>query len=555
MAIRTVGAAGTYPFSKAGMDAAIAACSPGDTVRILDSGTITVSSYIYVWPSITIEGDPALYDGVDKSTLPRFQASGSTRCFGIAASNVNIKNLRFEGFLITSAGNAGGAINGEGNTFGTLENLHFENCISCVQQGGGGTLRDVQAVNVGRLTRSVTGMTVRLFGVVQRAGYDYVFDNGSDTTGTYALGAVYQDGSRVNHSVANVIGTGPTFRNITAYRASGAGGTAFKGTYSYCTQTGYGALGSGTDAGNNETRDPLFTNAAAGDFTFQLASSEINSGTAISGVTTDMWGQTLPVGIGWPRGPIDLVTDVTPPTITGWTRTSKTTVVLTFSEDLDETSAETSGNYTTSPTRSVTAVLSPANVVTLTLSPEVDSLILTVAGVEDIAGNAMASWSRELSWATGSATDAAVIYAVADDGSSVGYLPGWDPMPSGVGSEATLERLVFVSFFSDARIADDQTPPDGTNDRRGWWADSDEDDNTGSTLWYLQGRAGVTAREYEDAAKAALAWMIADAVCTSVAVVATITGNRVTLVTDLTLVSGDVRRVAYPDLWSTINAA
>ncbi|MBT9557905.1 MAG: hypothetical protein IV100_17850 [Myxococcales bacterium] len=344
MAIHTVGAAGTYPFTKAGIDSAIAACSPGDTVRLLDSGTISVSSYIYVYPAITIEGDPALYNGVDKTTLPKLQASGSTRCFGIDAAGCSIKNLQMEDFLIDSAGFGGGAINGLGRALGSLESLRFINCASAIQTGSGGTIRDIQCGNVGRLLYEWTGVDLAVWEITQRAGYDYVIDCGADTTGVYALGAVYQDGSRTNHSVANLAGSGPTMRNISAHRAAGAGGTAFKGTYSYCTQTGYNTLGSGTDGGNNHTRDPLFTDAPNGDFTFQESSSEIDSGTAISGVTTDMVGQSLPVGAGWPRGSRDLAPP--PPELVTVTALSPTTIALSWDSAMtDDADLIDAANY------------------------------------------------------------------------------------------------------------------------------------------------------------------------------------------------------------------
>lgn len=552
MAIRTVGSGGDYAFTEAGITAAIAACSSGDTVRIIQAGTITLTTALAPVAAITIEGDISLYSGYDKTTLPKLFTSGSTRAIACWVSNINIRNLQMEGFLITSSGNAGGAINGQGNTFGTLENLFFTNCVSCIQQGVGGTFRDIRATNVGRLMRSCTGPDFAVFECVQRSGYDFVFDNGSDTTGVYALGAVYQDGSRTGHSVANLSGTGPTMRNISAYRAAGSGGTAFKGTYSYCTQTGYGTLGSGSDGGENYTRDPLFADAANGDFTFELTSLEIDSGTAISGVTTDMLGQTLPVGSGWPRGSRDLVTDTTPPTVTRARMTSKTTIEIVFSEDVDETSAETTGNYTLSPAVSFTAALTDTDTVTLTLTPGVDAVRLTVDNVEDLVGNAMAAaYSVELGWAESEGSED-LPWGVTASGAPVDYLRTWDPMPSGVGSELSIERLVFVSVMSDARLNDDETPTDGTGDRRGWWGDtySDRPDNTGSRIWHLLSRAGVTAREFEDAVRAALQWMVTDRLCSGIVPVATIRANRVSITVDVTLNSGELLTIPFPDLWS-----
>lgn len=384
MAILTVGAAGAYSFTAAGLTSAIAAAGSGDTVRLLDTGTITLTTALAPTAAITIEGDPALYNGSNKATLPELYTAGSTRAIALWASNISIKNLRFRGFKITSAGNAGGAINGQGYTVGTLQNLYFDDCIYCVQNAVGGTYRDLQGVSIGALLRSCTGPNVAVFRAVQRAGYDYIFDNGSDTTGAYALGAAYQDGSRVNHSVANVSGTGPTFRNISLYRAAGAGGVAFKGTYSYCTATGYGTLGSGTDGGNNFSRDPLFTSPAAGDFTFQAGSSEIESGTAIAGVTTDAIGQSLPVGTGWPRGPIDRVVNTTVASVSVLSPTSiKLTLAALKTSDATWTTAGnftiTGGGGAAAVTVSAASVTDAGMSITLTTSEHTDGGAYSVA--------------------------------------------------------------------------------------------------------------------------------------------------------------------------------
>ena len=347
-------------------------------------------------------------------------------------------------------------------------------------------------------------------------------------------------GGTARGNVVQNLGTGARY-GIYEWGAGSYTENVFFGTFS--------TMFFGTDGGGNQNANPLFVNTGTGDLTLQLSSPAIRSLARSANTLLDIQGDSRSDPTD--AGAYEMVLDVTPPTITGWARTSKTTIVLTFSEDLNEVSAETAGNYTTSPSQSVTAVLSPANVVTLTLSPGVDTVRLTVANVTDLAGNVMASWSREIGWFSGDSAAGLSVYAVAADGSSVGYLPDWDPMPSGVGSEATLERLVFVSLFSDARIEDDETPTDGTTDRRGWWADTDEDDNTGSRLWHLQGRAGVSAREYEDAIKSALAWMVVDRVCTAVTSRAQVSNNRVDVEVELTLVAGDVKRIAFPDLWST----
>lgn len=484
MAILTVGAAGAYAFTAAGLTSAIAAAGSGDTIRLLDTGTITLTTALAPTVACTIEGDPALYNGSNKATLPELYTAGSTRAIAFWASNINVKNLRFRGFKITSAGNAGGAINGQGYTAGTLQNLYFDDCIYCVQNVVGGTYRDLVGVDVGALLRSCTGPNLAVFQIKQRASYNNAIDCGADTTGSYALGAIYAPGYNTNDR-AILTSAGATVRNVSAFRASGSGGSAFVGgTVSYCTQTGYGTTVSGTDAGNNVSRDPLFTAPASADFSFQVGSLEIESGTAIAGVSTDAIGQSLPVGPGWPRGPIDRVVNTTvssvtalsstsikltlaalkandatwttignftitasggaaavtvsaaavtdsgmsitlttsehtgggsysvawsgltnitsgsssytgqgtAPTVTSAVMTSPTQIVIEFSEAVDETSAELASNYTTTPSRTVTALRSPTatNTVTLTLDRPAHALRLDIAGVEDLVGNVIA---------------------------------------------------------------------------------------------------------------------------------------------------------------------
>ena len=103
-------------------------------------------------------------------------------------------------------------------------------------------------------------------------------------------------------------------------------------------------------------------------------------------------------------------------------------------------------------------------------------------------------------------------------------------------AENTLRTAVILSLFLDRRANDDDILPNGSDDRRGWWADTvapmtdygigggnASGDCIGSRLWLLSREkqlAGVLerARHY---AKEALAWMVEDGVATAVHVVAT----------------------------------
>lgn len=149
-------------------------------------------------------------------------------------------------------------------------------------------------------------------------------------------------------------------------------------------------------------------------------------------------------------------------------------------------------------------------------------------------------------------TDLVTAYITGTQGERItGFGDGWDPMPSGTGSEATLERIVYASLFTDARLDADLSPSDGSDDHRGWWADALEPGrSSGSLLWDLLGRPGVKARQVEDTVREALTWMVTERLCSAVYVTVTITGLRATATVELALASGERVPVAFPDLWS-----
>jgi phage gp46-like protein len=85
-------------------------------------------------------------------------------------------------------------------------------------------------------------------------------------------------------------------------------------------------------------------------------------------------------------------------------------------------------------------------------------------------------------------------------------------------SDAGLRTAVLISLLTDARAEADDDIPDGSDDRRGWWADPD----MGSRLWLLV-RETQTARTLERAreyAQEALAWLVEDGIARAVTVTA-----------------------------------
>ena len=90
--------------------------------------------------------------------------------------------------------------------------------------------------------------------------------------------------------------------------------------------------------------------------------------------------------------------------------------------------------------------------------------------------------------------------------------------------EDDIETAVILSLLLDARARDDDALPDGSGDRRGWWADSAapaaEGDRTGSRLWLLSREKTLpeVLRRARDYAEEALAWLLEDGAAKNVSV-------------------------------------
>jgi phage gp46-like protein len=85
-----------------------------------------------------------------------------------------------------------------------------------------------------------------------------------------------------------------------------------------------------------------------------------------------------------------------------------------------------------------------------------------------------------------------------------------------------LEAAIWVSLFTDRRTKPDDVLTDGTDDRRGWWADTYAEKPIGSRLWLLDRskRLPETLRRAEEYTREALAWLIEDGVAARVDVTA-----------------------------------
>ncbi|UXF57501.1 baseplate protein [Chromohalobacter phage YPCBV-1] len=86
-----------------------------------------------------------------------------------------------------------------------------------------------------------------------------------------------------------------------------------------------------------------------------------------------------------------------------------------------------------------------------------------------------------------------------------------------------LETAVVLSLFTDRRAEPADALPDGTTDRRGYWADAYNDRPHGSRLWLLHREKELDAvlRRAREYAEEALAWLVEDEVASEVVVEAT----------------------------------
>lgn len=129
----------------------------------------------------------------------------------------------------------------------------------------------------------------------------------------------------------------------------------------------------------------------------------------------------------------------------------------------------------------------------------------------------------------------------------------WSIAGGALASGNDLTSAVLISLFTD-RIADDSDiPPDGSDDRRGWWGDADEDVPIGSRLWLLD-RSRLT-QDVANTAKIyteeALQWLIDDQVALSVKVVTAIaSGGRLNTIITVTHRDGTVTPLNFNWVWN-----
>lgn len=118
-----------------------------------------------------------------------------------------------------------------------------------------------------------------------------------------------------------------------------------------------------------------------------------------------------------------------------------------------------------------------------------------------------------------------------------------------------LQTAVIVSLFTDRRAEVDDVVPDGSDDRRGWWADAYpniEGDRIGSRLWLLYREkqlSSVLARSREYAEEA-LRWLLDDGIASAVRVQAEVVQQGMLgLAVEIERPARDVIEYRFQRLW------
>jgi len=128
----------------------------------------------------------------------------------------------------------------------------------------------------------------------------------------------------------------------------------------------------------------------------------------------------------------------------------------------------------------------------------------------------------------------------------------WSISGGALASGDDLASAVLISLFTDRQADDDDIPPDGGNDLRGWWGDAGEDVPIGSRLWLLD-RSKLTPAVANTAKiyiEEALKWLIDDQVALSVSAATVIAGrSQLNAIVTITHRDGSVSALNYNWVW------
>ncbi|ECO7182411.1 phage GP46 family protein [Salmonella enterica] len=115
-------------------------------------------------------------------------------------------------------------------------------------------------------------------------------------------------------------------------------------------------------------------------------------------------------------------------------------------------------------------------------------------------------------------------------------------------TDDSIKTAVIISLFTDRRAQPSDPVPDGTTDRRGWWADSFRKRPIGSRLWLLSREKTLASVVERTAAYAdeALAWLKPAGLVTSVTCTAArVAHDRLQLSVSLVMPDGARRPMIF----------
>ena len=208
---------------------------------------------------------------------------------------------------------------------------------------------------------------------------------------THSGGSLITAPSTVDRSniVNNILWNGSTGSNIISY-----GGN-------YYTRTSW--INSG---GSSTIKDinPMFINPGNKDFRLQNGSEGIDNGNNLnSPYNQDIMGITRPQGQNYDMGAYEYTNgnpnpDTTPPEVTGAELLDSMTVIVHFSEEVSEATAENSSNYSIEQNIGITSASLSSNGMDVTLTTDIHLVgpvySVTVMNVQDLAGNTVSNSSN-----------------------------------------------------------------------------------------------------------------------------------------------------------------
>lgn len=133
----------------------------------------------------------------------------------------------------------------------------------------------------------------------------------------------------------------------------------------------------------------------------------------------------------------------------------------------------------------------------------------------------------------------------------------WNIIDGDLETGDDLETSILVALFTDRVLPEDETPPDGSNDHRGWWADTYTETPVGSRLWTLY-RCNISSvsgllQKAKDICNEALAYLVSDSVASSVGVQTSyLAPERLGIAVTVQEPSGSIRVFRYAWAWREV---